>query len=57
VLQHYYINGLTLQEIAVVLGLSVVRVHQLRAAAEARLRGDMDVLDAWIGLRRNQVPG
>jgi RNA polymerase sigma factor for flagellar operon FliA len=56
VLQHYYFNGLTLQEIAVVLGLSVVRVHQLRAAAEARLRGDMDVLDAWIGLRRNQVP-
>lgn len=56
VLQHYYFNGLTLQEIAAVLGLSVVRIHQLRAAAEARMRGDMDVLDAWIGLRRDQLP-
>jgi len=51
VVQRYYFNGLTLQEIADDLGLSVVRVHQLRGAAEARLRGDIDVLDAWAGLR------
>ena len=49
VLQRYYFNGLTLQEIAEGLGLSVVRVHQLRAAAEARLRDDIDVIEAWEG--------
>jgi RNA polymerase sigma factor FliA len=51
VLQHYYFNAMTLQEIADTLGLSVVRVHQLRAAAEARLRSDLKILDAWVGLR------
>jgi RNA polymerase sigma factor FliA len=51
ILQLYYFNGMTLQEIASDLGLSVVRVHQLRAAAEARLRGDIELLDAWTGLR------
>jgi DNA-directed RNA polymerase specialized sigma subunit len=51
VIQRYCFNGLTLQEAADDLGLSVVRVHQLRAAAEARLRGDIEALDAWAGLR------
>lgn len=51
VLQEYYFNGLTLQEIADGLGLSVVRVHQLRTAAEASLRCDIEVLDAWFGVR------
>ncbi len=51
VLRHYYFDGLTLQEIAVALGLSVVRVHQLRVAAEARLRNDACILDAWAELR------
>ncbi len=50
VLRHYYFNGLTLQEIADGLGLSVVRVHQLRVAAEACLRNDIDILDAWAEL-------
>lgn len=51
VLQGYYFNGLTLREIADDLGLSVVRVHQLRAAAEVRLRNDDGILDAWAELR------
>ncbi len=51
VLRHYYFDGLTLQEIAVAMDLSVVRVHQLRVAAEARLRTDADILDAWVELR------
>ena len=50
VLQEYYFNGMTLQEIADDLGLSVVRVHQLRSAAEACLRGDVDVLEVWARL-------
>jgi RNA polymerase sigma factor for flagellar operon FliA len=45
VLQGYYFNGLTLREIARDLGLSIVRVHQIRAAAEARLRGAIESLD------------
>lgn len=55
VLQDYYFNGSTLQEIADGLGISVVRVHQLKVAAEASLRGDIEVLDAWFG-RRFQDP-
>jgi RNA polymerase sigma factor FliA len=51
VLQHYYFDGLTLKEIADELGLSAVRVHQLKAAAEASLRGSVEVLDVWIGMR------
>lgn len=43
VLQGYYFRGLTLQEVADDLGLSVVRVHQLRAAAEACLGNDSGV--------------
>ena len=39
--QLYYFNGSTLQEIAVELGLSIVRVHQIRAAAEARVRHEL----------------
>jgi len=51
VLQHYYFKGSTLQEIADELGLSAVRVHQLKSAAEAGLRGDIEVLDEWFGMR------
>jgi RNA polymerase sigma factor for flagellar operon FliA len=51
VLRHYYFDGLTLQEIAVALGLSVVRVHQLRVAGEAHLRNDACILEAWVELR------
>jgi RNA polymerase sigma factor for flagellar operon FliA len=51
VLQHYYFGGLTLKETADELGLSTVRVHQLKAAAEASLRGNIEVLDVWIGMR------
>ena len=51
VLQGCYFNGLTLQEIAGGLGLSVARVHQIKASGEARLRGDIGLLDAWAGLR------
>lgn len=49
VLQRYYYQGSTLQEIALELGISVVRVHQLRTAAETRLRGDPVLLRAWTG--------
>jgi RNA polymerase sigma factor FliA len=52
VLQGYYFNGQTLQEIADDLGLSVVRVHQLRSAAEERLRHDAGFLDAWGEMRQ-----
>ncbi len=41
----------TLQEIAEEMGLSVVRVHQLRSAAEACLRNDVGILDTWAELR------
>jgi RNA polymerase sigma factor (sigma-70 family) len=51
VLRHHYFDGLTLQEIAAALGLSVVRVHQLRVAVEACLRNDACILDAWVELR------
>jgi len=51
VVHGYFFMGLSLQEIADDIGLSVVRVHQLKAAAEACLRGDLEVLDAWKGLR------
>ena len=51
VLQGYYFNGLTLQEIAGGLGFSVVRVHQLKGSGEARLRGDLTLLEAWTRLR------
>jgi RNA polymerase sigma factor for flagellar operon FliA len=51
VVHGYFFMGLSLQEIADDIGLSVVRVHQLKAAAEACLRGDLEVLDAWTRLR------
>jgi RNA polymerase sigma factor FliA len=51
VLQHYYFSGLTLQEIADDMGLTVVRVHQLRAAAVACLRNDVGIRDTWAELR------
>ena len=51
VVHGYFFMGLSLQEIADDIGLSVVRVHQLKAAAEACLRGDLEILDAWKGLR------
>jgi RNA polymerase sigma factor FliA len=51
VLQDYYFRGATLQEIAGKLGLSVVRVHQIKAAAEVSLSGDIEVLDVWIAMR------
>jgi RNA polymerase sigma factor for flagellar operon FliA len=51
VLQEYYFNGMTLQEIANSLGFSVVRVHQIKAAAEVCLSGDITVLNAWAGFR------
>jgi RNA polymerase sigma factor FliA len=50
VVHGYFFMGLSLQEIADDIGLSVVRVHQLKAAAEACLRGDLEILDAWKGL-------
>jgi RNA polymerase sigma factor FliA len=56
VLQGYYFNGLTLQEIADDLGLSVVRVHQLRSSAEERLRGDPGVAEAWGEFRPAGTP-
>jgi RNA polymerase sigma factor FliA len=51
VLKHYYFDGWTLQEIAGEMGLSVVRVHQLRVAAEGCLRNDVGLNDAWMELR------
>ena len=51
VLQAYYFNGFTLQQIAAQMGISVVRVHQLKAAAEASLRGNTTLMDAWRGSR------
>jgi RNA polymerase sigma factor for flagellar operon FliA len=51
VLQDYYFNGLTLQEIADDMGLSVVRVHQIRVDAEACLRNDACILEAWVEVR------
>jgi len=51
VLQRYYFGGLTLQEIAAEMGLSVVRVHQLRVAAEEKLRGDIALIDAMVEIQ------
>lgn len=52
VLQLYYFTGATLQEIAGELGLSVVRVHQIRAAAEARVRQELMAGDGRNGAVR-----
>jgi RNA polymerase sigma factor for flagellar operon FliA len=42
VLRRYYLDDLTLEEIAVDLGLSRERVRQIRDAAEERLRADIE---------------
>jgi RNA polymerase sigma factor for flagellar operon FliA len=51
VLLSYYFRDLTLQEIAAEMGLSVVRVHQIKVVAEATLRESGDLLDVWASPR------
>jgi RNA polymerase sigma factor for flagellar operon FliA len=51
VLQGYYFRGLTLQEVADEMGLSVVRIHQIRVSAEASLRANVDLMDVWAAQR------
>jgi RNA polymerase sigma factor FliA len=51
VLLAYYFSELTLQEIATHMAISVVRVHQIKVAAEASLRGDVELKDAWAATR------
>jgi RNA polymerase sigma factor for flagellar operon FliA len=47
VLQRYYLEDATLEEIAAELGVSKERVRQLREAAEKKLREDFVVLALW----------
>ncbi len=51
VLYGYYFRGLTLKEIANEQGLSLVRIHQIKISAEASLRGNRDLVDAWATQR------
>jgi RNA polymerase sigma factor FliA len=51
VLQGYYFGGLTLQEVANEMGLSVVRIHQIKVSAEAKLRANGDLIDVWAAQR------
>jgi len=47
VLRRYLLEGATLQGIALTLGVSIARVHQLRSGGEKRLREDLTVLALW----------
>jgi RNA polymerase sigma factor FliA len=51
VLQGYYFRGLTLKGVADEMGLSVVRVHQIKATAEASLRANHDLIEVWATQR------
>jgi RNA polymerase sigma factor for flagellar operon FliA len=46
-LRRYYLEGATLDVIAVELGVSKERVRQIREAGEAKLRDDFVVLALW----------
>ncbi len=50
VLQRYYLDEATLEEIAAELGISKERVRQIREAAEKKLREDFVILALWQSL-------
>ena len=50
VLQRYYLDEATLEEISAELGISKERVRQIREAAEKKLREDFIVLALWQSL-------
>ncbi|MSU48718.1 MAG: sigma-70 family RNA polymerase sigma factor [Opitutus sp.] len=50
VLQRFYLEDASSDEIAEELGVSLPRIHQLRTAGEKRLKSDLAVLTLWESL-------